>query len=194
MSQDKGEVTLLLERVGKGDSTAEEALMQQVYVELHRIASARLRSERAEHTLQPTALVHEAYIRLCGNGSVNFNDSTHFFRIAARLMRRILVDYARQKNAGKRPDRRLAVSLDDAIDLASDQCSNALEVNSLLDRLAELSPRQAQVVELRYFGGLTEEEVAVAVERNVRTVRRDWNIARAWFRKQMTGPNAGHAV
>jgi RNA polymerase sigma factor (TIGR02999 family) len=156
--------------------------MQQVYVELHRIATARLRTERARHTLQPTALVHEAYMRLCGTAC---QDRTHFFRLAARLMRRILVDYARQRNAEKRGDGYGTITLEGAISVTSQQCSDALEVNELMNRLAELSPRQASVVELRYFGGLTDEEIALAIGINVRTVRRDWAMARAWFRKQM---------
>jgi len=185
MPAPKGEVTLLLERIAEGDRSAEEALMQQVYVELHRIATARLRTERAPHTLQPTALVHEAYMRLCGTGQIAFQDRAHFFRLAARLMRRILVDYARQRNTEKRGDGYGRIALDDAISVTSEQCSDALEVNELMDRLAELSPRQATVVELRYFGGLTDEEIASAIGKNVRTVRRDWVMARAWFRKQM---------
>jgi RNA polymerase sigma factor (TIGR02999 family) len=185
MSAQKGEVTLLLERVASGDRSAEDALIQQVYLELHRIATARLRRERVVHTLQPTALVHEVYLRLCGSGQIACLDRAHFFRLAARLMRRILVDYARQRNAEKRGDGHSPVALDDVIAVSPEQCSDSLEVNALLDRLAEFSPRQASVVELRYFGGLTDEEIASAIGKNVRTVRRDWAMARAWFRQQM---------
>jgi RNA polymerase sigma-70 factor, ECF subfamily len=159
--------------------------MQQVYIELHRIASARLQSERVQHTLQPTALVHEAYLRLCGSGALACHDRTHFFRLAARVMRRILVDYARQRNAEKRGDGYANISLDDAVSIGSSYCSDAIEIDDLMNRLAELSPRQAAIVEMRYFGGLDDEEIALAVGINVRTVRRDWAMARAWFRKQM---------
>jgi RNA polymerase sigma factor (TIGR02999 family) len=124
-------------------------------------------------------------MRLCGTGQISYHDRTHFFRLAARLMRRILVDYARGRNAEKRGDGRGTISLEDVVSVTSEQCSDALEVNELMDRLAELSPRQASVVELRYFGGLSDEEISLAIGKNVRTVRRDWAMARAWFRKQM---------
>jgi RNA polymerase sigma factor (TIGR02999 family) len=185
MPEPRGEITLLLQRIAEGDRSAEQALMQQVYVELHRIATARLHAERGQHTLQATALVHEAYLRLCGSGAIAYHDRTHFFRLAARVMRRILVDYARHRNAEKRGDGRANLSLEDAVSITSEQCSDALEIDDLLNRFAKLSPRQATVVELRYFGGLTDEEIALAIGKDVRTVRRDWAMARAWFRTQM---------
>ncbi len=181
----KGEVTLLLARVADGDRSAEEILMQQVYLELHRIATARLRHERGAPTMQPTALVHEAYLRLCGEGEISCQDRTHFYRLASRLMRRILVDYARHKHAGKRGEGHATVPLDEAISMASEQCSETLEVHDLLNRLTAFSPRQATVVELRYFAGLTDDEIAEVIGKDARTVRRDWAMARAWLRQQM---------
>jgi RNA polymerase sigma-70 factor (ECF subfamily) len=188
MDFDRGEITVLLERVAAGDRSAEEALMPRVYVELHRLAMARLNSERPGHTLQATALVHEVYLRMCHAESVQCQNRGHFFRIAARLMRRILVDYARQHNAGKRNHGARPESLDQAIALSADHSAAAIEVDQLLEKLAELSPRQAQIVELRFYAGLTEEEIAAAVGVHVRTVRRDWLVARAWLYSQLRRP------
>jgi RNA polymerase sigma factor (TIGR02999 family) len=185
MESGKGEITVLLERLATGDKTAEDALLPLVYVELHRLAMGRLRSERPEHTLQPTALVHEVYLRMSEPGDIQWKNRTHFFRIAARLMRRILVDYARQRGARKRNDGTGRVPLDDAIAISSDQSAEAVEVDELLERLAEISPRQAQVVEMRFYGGLSEEEISAALGVHARTVRRDWLVARAWFFGQL---------
>jgi RNA polymerase sigma factor (TIGR02999 family) len=185
MTSDKGEITLLLERMAKGDRTAEEALMPRIYFELHRLALARLKAERPGHTLQATALVHEAYLRLFGSNEIQYHDRAHFFRVAARLMRHILVDYARRHNAGKRnPDGRIT-QLDQAIAVSASQSAEALEVDDLLAKLATLSPRQAQVVEMRFFAGLTEDEIATALGKNVRTIKRDWLMARAWLHEQL---------
>ena len=182
----KGEVTVLLERLSEGDRSAEEALMPRVYVELHRLATSRMRSERREHTLQATALVHEVYLRMCRSEEIKWQNRAHFYRVAARLMRRILVDYARQHGAQKRNGGVVLTPLDDAITVSADQTSSALEVDELLARLSELSPRQAQVVEMRFFGGLGEEEMAAALDVSVRTIRRDWLMARAWLHEQLT--------
>jgi RNA polymerase sigma-70 factor (ECF subfamily) len=185
MDDCKGEVTLLLDRLAGGDRSAEEELMPRVYLELHRMATARLRSERAGHTLQATALVHEVYIRLCGANEIDWQNRAHFFRVAARQIRRILVDHARQHNARKRNDGTTVLPLDEAIAIASDQSVMALEVDDMLNRLAAISPRQAQVVEMRFFAGLSEKEIATALGKNVRTIRRDWLMARAWLHEQM---------
>jgi RNA polymerase sigma factor (TIGR02999 family) len=185
MSPHPGEVTVLLQRLAEGDRTAEEALIARVYAELHRIATSRLRSERAAHTLQPTALVHEAYLRLCRSAEIDWQSRTHFFGVAARLMRRILVDCARQRNTRKRGGDAIEVSLENAIEISSDHSTTALEVDELLRKLAEISPRQAQVVEMRFFGGLSEDEIASALDLHIRTVRRDWFMARAWLHEQL---------
>jgi RNA polymerase sigma-70 factor, ECF subfamily len=185
MDSEKGDVTLLLTRISEGDRTAEEALIPRVYVELHRMAMARLRTERPGHTLQATALVHEAYLRMCRANDIQWQDRAHFFRIAARLMRRILVDYARQHGAQKRNDGAPLQPLDEAIAVAAGQISTAVEIDDVLEKLAALSPRQAQVVEMRFYAGLTEEEIAVALGIHVRTIRRDWLMARAWLHEQL---------
>jgi len=188
METGKGEVTLLLERLAEGDRSAEEALIPRVYFELHRLALARLRTERPGHTLQATALVNEAYLRLCRNREIDWQNRAHFFCVAARVMRRILVDYARQHNAEKRNEGAPAIPLDEAISIAADQSSTAIEIDDLLRKLAEISPRQAQVVEMRFFGGLSENEIATALGKSVRTVRRDWLMARAWLHEQLGRP------
>jgi len=185
MDSSKGEVTVLLERLASGDRSAEEALLPRVYVELHRLAMARMKSERPGHTLQATALVHEVYLRMCRSDVIKCENRAHFFRIAAKLMRRILVDYARQHSAQKRNEGARIHQIEDAISVSPDQSAAALEVDELLERLAELSPRQALIVEMRFYGGLTEEEIAAALGIHVRTVRRDWLMARAWFHEQL---------
>ena len=188
MESPKGEVTVLLERMAEGDRSAEEALLPRVYVELHRLAAARLSSERPGHTLQATALVHEAYLRICNADEIKWRGRAHFFRVAARLMRRILVDYARHHSAKKRNDGATMVPLEDAIAMTQDQSLAAIEVDLVLQRLAVLSPRQAQVVEMKFFAGLSEEDIAMALDKHVRTIRRDWLMARAWLHEQLKRP------
>lgn len=185
MSEPKGEVTLLLERMSHGDRSAEEALIEHVYFELHRIATAHLHKERSGHILQPTALVNQAYMRMCGSRGIAYHDRSHFFRIAARLMRRILVDIARHEKTVKGGVEFVFVQLEEGITVAQGQTADALEINDLIGQLEKLSPRQAAVVEMRYYAGLSDEEIAAALGKDARTIRRDWAMARAWFRKQM---------
>lgn len=185
MEPQKGDVTLLLDRLAAGDRTAEEDLIPRVYVELHRLALSRLELERPGHTLQATALVHEVYLRLCRSNDMKWQNRAHFFRVAARLMRRILVDYARQHRAKKRNEGTISIPLDEAIVVASDQATQALEIDELLQQLATLSPRQAEVVEMRFYGGLTEEEIGIALAKDARTIRRDWLMARAWLHERL---------
>ncbi|MGJ5817238.1 ECF-type sigma factor [Paludibaculum fermentans] len=185
METARGEVTLLLNRVAEGDRAAEEALLPRVYIELHRLALSRLKTERPGHTLQATALVNEAYLRLCQSNERRFENRAHFFRLSAQIMRRILVDYARMRGAGKRSGGLMLLSLDDAIAISPEQTDDALRVDELLSQLAQLSPRQAQVVEMKFYGGLTEAEIAAALGRNTRTIRRDWLLARAWLHEQL---------
>ena len=154
--------------------------MPRVYRELRKIAIGHLRKERANHTLQATALVHEAYVRLAGN-EINWKSRTHFFAIAAQVMRRILVDYARQRNAAKRGGGAVVLQLDEKLTLADDQCDLITGIDAALERLARLSPRQAKVVEMRFFSGLSEEEIADVLGVSSRTIKRDWTIARAWL-------------
>jgi RNA polymerase sigma factor (TIGR02999 family) len=190
MDSHPGDITALLGRLGEGDRTAEEALLPQVYLELHRLAISRMRSERPGHTLQATALVHEAYLRLCRSSDIDWQDRSHFFRMAGRLMRRILVDYARQRNATKRAHDRPPVPLDEAIFISTEDLTTALIVDEVLIELAAVSPRPAQVVEMRFFAGMSEEEIAYALGVAVRTIRRDWLMARAWLHQRLSSPQA----
>jgi RNA polymerase sigma-70 factor (ECF subfamily) len=184
MSEAKEEVTELLARISAGDRSAEESLLPQVYVELHRLAKAQLRSERPGHTLQATALVHEAYLNICGKRNMSWHDRAHFFRVAAKIMRRILTDYARHRNAQRRTGKHRAIPLDEALLASDDQFSIAIQIDDLLNKLATLAPRLEQVVEMRFFGGLTEAEIARILGTSERTVKRDWNRARAWLHQQ----------
>ena len=167
------DLTELLRRVARGDKTAESELLPSVYRELHGIACAYLRGERREHTLQATALVHEAYLRLFAKQDIDWKGRAHFFSLAAQTMRRILVDYARQRSAGKR-DGGVHVSLDEELMISAEQCDLVADLDEALVRLGEFGPRAARVVELRFFSGLSEEEIADILEVSVRTVKRDW--------------------
>lgn len=173
------DVTELLRRAASGDKQAEADLVPRVYRELHKLARAYLRGERPQHTLQATALVHEAYLRLVTKQDIEWQNRAHFFSVAGMTMRRILVDYARQRNASKRAG--IHISLDEDLAISADQCDLIAELDSALDRLATLNSRQARVVELRFFSGLTEEEIAEILQVSSRTVKRDWTVARAWL-------------
>ena len=177
------DITALLKDWSGGDRDALERLMPIVYGELKRLASSYLRSERPDHTLQPTALVHEAYLRLEGQRSVVWSNRAHFFGIAARIMRRILVDHARRRGAAKRDVATLRVTLVD--DAAADRAPELIALDTALTSLEDLDPQQARVVELRYFGGLTVEETAEAAGISTATVKREWRTARAWLRREI---------
>lgn len=179
------EITRLLLAWGAGDKAALDELMPLVYGELRKLARGFMRNQPADHTLQTTALVNEAYLRLIDSSRVNWQNRTHFFAISAQLMRRILVDFARKRNSLKRGGEAQKVELDEALAVASDRKTDLVALDDALKNLAELSPRQSQVVELRYFGGLSEEEIAEHLEISVRTVRRDWSVARAWLFRRM---------
>ena len=180
-----GDVTTLLGELKAGNKTAEARLLELVYPELRKIARHYLRGERAGHTLQPTALVNEAYLQLTRQLDKDWQGRSHFFAIAAQLMRRILVDYARHKKAAKREGRRQQVELTEGLSIADDRLDEILDIDDALKRLAEFDPRRATVVELRFFGGMTEEEVAEVLEVAPRTVRRDWNVAKAWLHGEL---------
>jgi RNA polymerase sigma factor (TIGR02999 family) len=184
----RGVVTeLLLEWDRLGERESLERLLPLVYDELHRIAHRHLRLERTGHTLGTTALVHEAYLRLVDQTRVRWADRTHFFAVAARVMRRVLVDYARRYRAAKRGGNARAVDLDVA-DVPLEERSEALiALDEALERLAELNPRLSRVVECRFFGGMTEEETAEALGVTARTVRRDWVKARGWLSRELQG-------
>jgi RNA polymerase sigma-70 factor (ECF subfamily) len=180
------EMTELLHRLARGDREAEQELIPQVYCELRKIAARHLQRERPGHTLQATALVHEAYMRLTDQREIEWQDRTHFFAVAAQVMRRILVDHARQRKAGKRGGGAVQVPFTEELSLADDQCDLIEGIDAALERLERLSPRQARVVELRFFSGLTEEEIAEVLGVSSRTVKRDWTIARAWLYGELT--------
>ena len=175
------DVTGLLVAWRQGDATAVDRLFPLVYDELRRIAHRQLSRERSDHTLGTTALVHEAYLKLVDQSRAQWADRSQFFAIAARAMRRILVDYARQHLAGKRGGRRERVTLDEEMLSLDDRADLLLAVDEALDRLRDLDERATRVVECRFFGGFTEEETAAALGVTERTVRRDWVRAKAWL-------------
>jgi len=175
------DVTLLLNKLGDGDQNAAVQLVQLVYEELRKMASRHLRHERPGHTLQATALVHEAYIKLAGQRDAQWQNRAHFFGVASQLMRRILVDYARAQLRNKRGGKQQKVSLDDVLLVSPDRVDELLVVNDALARLEAMDPRQGRIVELRYFGGLTLEETAEVLHVSSKTVLREWNLAKAWL-------------
>ena len=182
-----GAVTLLLARVGSGDSGAVSSLFDLLYRELRVLAISAMRSERGNHTLQPTALIHEAFMRLADNTS-SIENRRHFFGIAATAMRRILVEHARARHAVKRGGHAPRVSIDD-VAVAAPTALDPVDLEALdaaLTQLGTFDPRQARVVELRYFAGLTVEEAADVLDASPRTVKRDWQMARAWLRREMS--------
>ncbi len=176
------EVTRLLRDFRPGDDEATSRLVELVYPELKKLAQAQFRGERPGHDLQPTALVHEAYLRLVAHEHHTWENRAHFYAACATIMRRILIDHARARRAQKREGERTALSLDEALTLSDEQSAELLELDEALGELERLSPRQARVVELRYFMGLPVPEVAQALGVNARTVDRDWAAARAWLR------------
>jgi RNA polymerase sigma factor (TIGR02999 family) len=179
-----GEVTALLRDWSGGDQHALERLMPLVYQELRKLAASYMRRERSDHTLQPTALVHEAYLRLVDQRGVDWRNRAHFFGIAARMMRRILVDHARRRQAAKRDGAADRISgSGDLVEGERDPDLLALDV--ALDALEALDPRQARIVELRFFGGLTVEETAEVAGISTATVKREWQTARAWLAREL---------
>ena len=185
MAEAAGEVTDLLLELKRGNKEAEGKLIPLVYDELRRIAAIRLRRETLNHSLQPTSLVHEAYLRLIEIKEIDWQSRSHFFAVSATLMRRILVDHARANNAGKRGNGWDAVSLNDAILPSPERAPEILDLDEALTRLAALDERQSKIVELRFFAGMSEEEVGNALGISARTVKRDWRIAKAWLFKEL---------
>jgi RNA polymerase sigma-70 factor (ECF subfamily) len=185
MDADTGQVTLLLRDLQDGRKDAAEKLVPLVYEELRQRAAAFMRHERSDHTLQATELVHEAYRRLVDNPG-NINNKAHFFAIAARAMRRILVDHARARKAAKRGAGGHKVPVDDVTLVTPEQSVEVLALNEALDQLAEVDEQQSRIVELRYFGGLSEEETAQVLGISSKTVQRDWKIAKAWLYGHLT--------
>jgi RNA polymerase sigma factor (TIGR02999 family) len=179
------EITRLLEAAGGGDSAALDRLFPIVYDQLRRMADRRLRAERAGHTLNPTGLVHEAYLKLGRLDRIDWKSRGHFYAIAARAMRNILVDYAIRRKAGKRGGDRQQVELDEAHLIAGEKADELLALHQALERLEALDPRQGQVVEYRFFGDLTIEETAQAMGLSPATVNREWAMARAWLSREL---------
>jgi RNA polymerase sigma-70 factor, ECF subfamily len=177
---DQGRVTVLLEAMRAGDGNAENDLLPLVYQELHRLAQSYMRRERLNHTLQPTALIHEAYLRLAGE-DVDWKNREHFIGVAAHVMRRVLVDHARAHRASVRGGDRKRVDLDEGVAVSAERSDEVLLVDGALERLAKTNLRQARVVELRYFGGLSMEEIAAVLSISLRSVKRDWSLARVWL-------------
>lgn len=180
------QVTGLLLAWNDGDQAALEKLIPLVYAELHRLARRYMRRENAGHTLQTSALVNEAYLRLIEAHRVRWQNRSHFFAVSAQIMRRILVDFARAKQNLKRGGGVCQVSLDEGLLVSPERPADLLALDEALERLGALNARQSQVVELRYFGGLNEEEVAEVLKVSPRTVRHDWSLARAWLYRELS--------
>jgi RNA polymerase sigma factor (TIGR02999 family) len=193
MTEPLGEdITRFLQLWNQGDESALEKLTPLVYRELYRLAAGYMRREQPEHTLQATALVNEAYLRLIDWKNVQWKNRGHFLGVAAQLMRRVLVDYARSRRYSKRGGGARPVSLDEASPLAHDRLRILVDVDEALNRLAAIDPRRARVVELRYFGGLTVEETAEILDVSPITVIRNWNFAKAWLLRELDATTHEH--
>ena len=185
MVPSKADVSELLSALASGSPTAAEKLMPLVYSELKRVARAYMQRERPGHTLQTTALVHEAYLRLVRQENVRWQGRSHFFGIAAQLMRRILIDHARGHLREKRGGAQVILPLNEALAFSPEHSEDLLRLDEALDRLSKLDPRQGQVVELRFFGGLSVEETAEYLKISPKTVKRDWAVAKAWLHGEL---------
>ena len=183
------DVTALLADVRNGKKEAMDELMAVVYPELRQIAGHYLRSERPNHTLQATGLVHEAYARMFGTARTDWKNRAHFFAAVAKEMRRILVDYARSRNAQKRPGKRVLISLADIKDLGTRPDEDLVALDEALTRLEQMAQRASRVVELRFFAGLNERETAEALHISVSTLKRDWQFAKAWLFNELRSRN-----
>ena len=179
------EITQLLLAWGDGDKQALEKLMPLVYQELRHLAKNYMRRQRTDHTLEATALVNEAYLRLIDSSQVRWQNRTHFFAISAQLMRRVLVDFARTKQANKRGGDKQKVTFSEELPVSFEKESELIALDDALNELAELNERQSKIVEMRYFGGLNEKEIAEALDISARTVRRDWSFVRAWLFREL---------
>ena len=184
MNSESGEVTQLLKAMAHGDPQAAETLLPLVYAELHRLAKAYMRRERPEHTLQPTELINEAYLRLA-HEHIDWNSRQHFIGIAANVMRRVLVDHARAHNAEQRGGGLQRVEMQDELAISPERLEEVALLDEALKNLEKQNPRQAKVVELRYFGGLSVEEIASLLSVSPRSVKRDWSLARIWLFREL---------
>jgi RNA polymerase sigma-70 factor, ECF subfamily len=179
-------ITALLVQLTEGKQGAEDRLIPQVYDELRRLATHYMRLERGNHTLQPTALVHEAYPRLIQHQQIPWKSRAHFFAIASKIMRHILVDYGRARQASKRGGAQANVSLDEAMLASRERSIDVLALNEAPDQLNEFDSRQARIVELHFFGGLSFEDIGLVLNISERTAKRDWKMARAWLRDRLS--------
>jgi len=181
-----GEITELLAEVRSGKREAESRLASLAYDELHRIAARYMRRERPDHTLQATILVDEAYLQLVKQEDRSWQNRSHFFAVAAQVMRRILIDHARSRNAAKRGRTHVKLRLDEVFVFSDDRCEELIALDQALTRLAAWDPRQSKIVELRFFTGLTEEEIGEVLGVSPRTVKREWRVARAWLHGELS--------
>ena len=179
------EVTVFLKAWSDGDRAAADSLLQLVYKEMRKLAASYLQKQRPDHTLQPTALVHEAYLKLIDTSEINWQDRAHFFAVAAQTMRNILVDHARKVNADKRGGDAQKIQLDEAVGLSKKQDVDLIDLDECLTKLAQQDEKQSRIIELRFFGGLTIEETAEVLKISPATVKREWAMARAWLFRQM---------
>jgi len=186
MTRSPQQVTQLLVAWGGGNQAAGDELMPLVYEELHRLAHQCMNRERPGHTLQTSALLNEAYLRLADQKNLHWQDRAHFFGIAARLMRQILVDYARQRGSAKRGGDARRVPLDEAMIVSEERAADVVALDDALKSLAEIDPRKSQIVELRFFGGLSIEEAAEVLKVSPGTIMLEWTLAKAWLRREMT--------
>lgn len=183
----QGEVTSLLAAWGKGDQTALNSLMPLVYNELHRMARRAWSGQDQGNTLQPTALLNEAYLKLAGAENASFQNRCHFFAVACTAMRQILVNHAKSRLAGKRGSGQVKLSIDDVQPAVHEEAAQVVALNQALERLEAIDPRKSRVIEMRYFGGLSIQETADALGVSVITVNRDWRLARTWLMREING-------
>ena len=184
-TDDGHRITALLKRVSSGDREAESELVPLVYVQLRQIAQRQFGAERRGHTLQPTALISELYLRIIRNAAIDWQNRAHFFAVSAQTIRRILVDHARAVKAQRRPNPQQRLDLDDVLVYSEDRAAEIVEIDEALTHLAGWDPRMARIVELRFFAGLSNEETATALDISERTVKREWAVARAWLSKEL---------
>jgi RNA polymerase sigma factor (TIGR02999 family) len=193
MEGEPGEITGLLGKLSSGQAEASSRLIALVYTQLRSIAGRCMQRERPGHTLQPTVLVHEAYLRLAAETGVQWQSRAHFFGFAARIMRRVLLDYAREHRALKRGGAAARISLDDAFLITEDQLDRVLILDESLQKLAAVDPQQARIVEFRFFAGMTVEETSEVMGMSTATIKREWSHARAWLHRDMSTRGA-HAA
>ena len=185
MQSSPSNITVLLSELSRGNQDAADALVPLVYQELKRLARGYMRRERADHTLQATALVHEAYLKLVHQKAINWQSRSHFFGIAAQLMRHILIDHARSLLREKRGGGKEVLPLNEALTFSPQHSKELVKLDEALGRLSAIDPRQARIVELRFFGGLSVEETSEFLKISPKTVKRDWSVAKAWLHREL---------